>query len=99
MLIAHMMKFSNQLMMMIQLSTSYLSNDDYDDSGVLAPNHDKDLVLDKFPLDADLISRELYTKDDKEEADFGKHDCEYKSEICMKMIVPMSPIIWQDNGR
>jgi hypothetical protein len=61
-------------------STSYLSNDDYDDSGVLGPNHDKDLVLGKFPLDVDLISQELCMKDDKEEADFGKLDCEYKSE-------------------
>jgi hypothetical protein len=49
-------------------STSYPRYDDYDDSGVLAPNHDKDLVLDKFPLDVDLISWELCMKDDKEEA-------------------------------
>jgi hypothetical protein len=47
---------------------------------VLAPNQDKDLVLDKFLLDADLISRELCMNDDKEEVDFGKHDCEYKLE-------------------
>jgi hypothetical protein len=36
-------------------------------------------VLDNFPLDVDLISRELCMKGGKEEAHFGKHDCEYKS--------------------
>jgi hypothetical protein len=51
----------------------------YDDLGVLAPNHDKDLVLDKFPLDYDLLSQELCMKNDKEEASFGKRDEEYKS--------------------
>jgi hypothetical protein len=61
-------------------STTHVSNDEYDDSGVLAPNHDKDLLLDKFPLDADLLSHELCMKNDKEEADFGKHDDEYKSK-------------------
>jgi hypothetical protein len=57
-----------------------VSYDDYDDFGVLAPNHDKDLVWDEFPLDADLIFRELCMKDDKEEVDFGKHDGEHKSK-------------------
>lgn len=48
--------------------------------GVLAPIHDEDLVLDKFPFDVDLTSRELCLKDDREEANCGKHGADYKSE-------------------
>ena len=59
-------------------STYYLSNYEYYDSGVLTPNHDKDLVLNKFPLHVDLLSQELCMKNEKEEVDFGRHDDEYK---------------------
>ena len=48
---------------------------DYDYFCVLVPNHDKYLVLDKLPLNV-----ELSKKDNKEGANFGKHDREYKSE-------------------
>ena len=63
MLIAHMMKLSNQLMVMIQHLILDMMTDD---SGMLAvaPDHDEDLVLNKFPVDVDLISLELYMKDD-----------------------------------
>ena len=31
----------------------------------------------------------------KDEDGHERYDCEYKSEIWMKLIVPLSPIIWQ----
>jgi hypothetical protein len=40
---------------------------DAHDEGVLAPKYDEDLMLDDFPLDVDLISRESYLRDDEEE--------------------------------
>ena len=45
---------------------------------MLAPNHDEGLGLDKFHVDADLISWELCMKEDNKDVDFGKHDCKYK---------------------
>jgi hypothetical protein len=54
---------------------------DAHDEGVLALKHNEDLVLDDFPLDVDLTSRELCMRDDEEEV--GKLTHELHMELSL----------------
>jgi hypothetical protein len=48
-------------------SPSYLNSDAYDELGVLTPKYDEYLVLADFPLDVELMFRELCMRDDEYE--------------------------------
>jgi hypothetical protein len=72
-------------------STSYHCYDAYDYLGVSTPKYDEDLALEELPLEVDLPSQELFTK---EKADFEKCEEEDKSENLIEEDCSHEPHHW-----